>query len=463
MKTLLFPGLFLTVTIALSQQTVPIFSTPKDSVEYSQIQLAIREIFSAGQVANNQALDSLMRLQASLRSRITGYRTIYQPNASFTAWHDLETGKSKAADITKLSLAGKQHKKIPSSVYACHNVQELELVNTSLKRLPKKLNRLTRLETVYLYNNKTKGKLALGKNKTVRQLMLRGIEAKAMPRSYKNFVGLVELDLSANIGVNKFPDIFKNASLEKLTLIGNQLTLEDLPDKKSSLHEINLISNKLTTVPAAIANFPELRKLTFSNNPITSIDAAIGRLSKLEELAFYNCKLTTLTPGMEGLINLKQIDLYFNQLSSINIDLSKLKSLEILYLSNNQLTALPETLGDVSTLRELYISNNKISYLPERIAQLKDLRVLRMNNNYFASFPYGIVELANLENLDISRNDLQAIPYELATFKNLQIFALVGNPWERKESILKIAEELRAKGTVVHLNTLEVAVDDNRP
>jgi Leucine-rich repeat (LRR) protein len=462
MKKLLLFSLLLSVQPTFSQQTIPVFQAKKDSAEYTHVQAAIREIFASGQTANNQALDSLLRLQASLRSKIIGYKTIYQANASFTPWHDLELGKVKAEAITKLSVSGKQIKKLPASLYACEKLNELELVNTAVKKLPKKLGTLANLETIYVYNNTPNGRLALGKNKTTKQLMLRGLETKAMPRSFRKFVGLKELDLSANIGLTQFPGIYKNPALEKLTLIGNQLTLTDLRGKKSSVQELNLIGNKITHVPPAIANFPELKKLILSNNPLTTIDDAIGKLSLLEELAFYNCKLTELTPAIEGLKNLKQIDLYFNQLSKLNVDASKLTSLEILYLSNNQLTSLPDNLGSIATLQELYISNNKISYLPESISQLTNLRVLRMNNNYFASFPYGVVQLKNLENLDVSRNDLQSIPDELARFEKLQIFALVGNPWERKDTILKIAEELRAKGTVVHLNTLEEAVEDNR-
>jgi Leucine-rich repeat (LRR) protein len=449
------------VCSSAAQQAVPVFANKKDSIEYQQVQSALRTITQnpTGNVSP-KTVDSLFQLQATLRTKIIGFKTIFKPKESFTDFEAIERGEVDTRTITALSISNPSFKKLPVSLYECIHLEELELVNTSIRRLPKKLNAFPSLKTIYVFNNKPKGRLRFGKNTVTKQLMIRGVEAKHLPRTYRNLVALEELDLSGNIALSAMPDIYKNKNLKKLLLIGNQITLTDLRTTKVPLQELNLINNKITAVPSQIASFPELKKLVLSNNPVTTVDDAIGQLSELEEVSFYNCKLTELSPGMAHLKKLTLIDLYYNQLTSITIPLENWQNLETLYLSNNLLSALPEDIDQLSALKELYISNNSLRYFPESIGSLTNLRVLRMNGNSFTTFPYALLNLTTLENLDISRNNLRALPAELSTFSKLQIFALVDNPWEDKESILKIIEILRSKGTIVHLNTLEKEIDN---
>ncbi|MBX2966495.1 MAG: leucine-rich repeat domain-containing protein [Cyclobacteriaceae bacterium] len=467
-NTLTFALLIATVLIAEAQISIPVFKDKSDSVQYANVQSAMREftmqnqhlLDSVQRIENRKKYDSLVTLFSVLRGKIIGFKTIYKPHDKFTPYHEVLSGKIDPALVTQLSFSDNTLKKFPKELYACTNLNELELVNTRVKKLPKKLSKLSNLKKVYVYNHTPKKQLRLAKNQTTEALLIRGTYANKLPKSYKPFTALRELDLSSNIGLNAFPDITQNTKLHKLNLLNNQLTLDDIGRiKHNTLEELNLLNNKIARVPAGITNFPSLKKLVFSNNPVNHVDPALGQLKNLEELAFYNCKLIELSKGLEELENLRQIDLYYNQLTNISIDLSKLKNLEILYLSNNELTSLTESIGSLSNLRELYLSHNKLNYLPKSLANLNQLKVLRVNNNSLTSFPYEILSLTNLENLDISRTNLYGIPEELTTFEKLQIFALTGNTWERNDEIVRIAEVLRKKGTVVHLNTLETEVD----
>lgn len=455
--------LFATFSVAEAQISTPVFANKKDSADYVQVQASLREIFQQSPDSRKRELDSLMNLSNLLRSKVIGFRTIYKPNDTFTDYRDVLNGKIDPKQVTQLSFANNSLKKLPKEIFECANLKELELVNTRVKKLPKRLGKLPELKSIYVYNHAPKSRLRLAKNGITEELLIRGTEATKLPKKYKSYTALRELDLSGNIGLNQFPVITLNKKLVKLSLIGNQLTLNDLKTVSSgSLEELNLIGNKVTQVPAEIAHFPSLKKLVLSNNLVSYIDPAIGQLKKLEELAFYNCKLKELSKGIEELENLRQIDLYYNQLTTISIDLSKLKKLEILYLSNNELTSLSESIGQLSSLQELYLSHNKLNYLPKSLSNLSQLKVLRINNNSLTTFPYEILSLKNLENLDISRTNLYGIPEELSTFDKLQIFALTGNTWERNDDIIRIAEVLRKKGTIVHLNTLEDEVDPPR-
>lgn len=454
--------LFATVILTEAQISSPVFKDKTDSAQYSQVQIAIRELVQQNPNAmeNRKKFDSLLTISNTLRGKIIGYKVIYRPNDQFTDYRNVLNGKVDPIQVTQLSFSDNSLKKLPKEIFACTNLKELELVNARVKKLPKKLSKLPELKSIYVYNHTPKTRLRLAKNSITEELLIRGTEATKLPKKYKPYTALRELDLTANIGLNQFPNISRNNKLNKLNLLNNQLTLTDIEKiKHATLEELNLLNNKITQVPASIANFPSLKKLVFSNNPIVDVDPNIGQLKKLEELAFYNCKLKELSKGIEELENLRQIDLYYNQLTTLSIDLSKLQKLEILYLSNNELSSLSESIGQLHNLQELYLSHNKLNYLPKGLSNLSQLKVLRVNNNSLTAFPYEILSLKNLENLDISRTNLYGIPEELSTFDKLQIFALTGNTWERNDDIIRIAEVLRKKGTVVHLNTLEDEVD----
>ncbi|MBS1543890.1 MAG: leucine-rich repeat domain-containing protein [Bacteroidetes bacterium] len=452
--------LFTLMTIALmgySQRQSPIFASKLDSVAFARTTKAIDALVESdpnGVMPGNpkfNTLDSLRKIQLRLFDKIVGYRYAYTADKSFTPMSDLLSGNVKAGEITKLSLADMRTRTIPRQIYSCSNLEELELVNTRIRRIPSRLSKLFKLRRIYVYNNVAPRPLKLGKNSNVNTLVIRGTQGKSLPTSYRNFMMLDSLDLSRNINMTHFPQVYQNKTLRKLSLRENLLTLSDLKDGTGlPLQELNLMRNRIKIVPDAIASFSELRKLTFTYNEIESIPPGIGKLKKLESLSFYRNKLGELPPELFQLTNLSVIDLYYNNLRAISPGISKLTELKVLYLSNNQLTSLPDNIGDLTKLQELYIHNNKLSALPESVARLKGLRVLRMNDNLFSSFPEPVLALTNLENLDISKNLLHILPLELSQFPKLQILVLIKNPFENQADVARVKEELQARGAIVH-------------
>ena len=454
-KVLIIVALTLALREVVAQVSIPLFVNKRDSVEYSLVWAAIMEITSSPQRVDGYRdskvkLDSLFRLQARFRDRIIGYRIVYKADKKFTSYEDLRVGTIKPELVTRLSFADNRLKSLPKEVFLCKNLTELELVNTSIKKLPPKLNSLEKLQSIYVYNNSISGKLRLGKNTKVKALVIRGVKSDNLPRTYKKFKMLDTLDLSRNIDLNTFPNIYKNKELNKLNLLENNITLVDLKNiSNNSLEELNLMKNKIKVVPDAIGSFAALKKLAFNYNEISEVKPGIGNLKKLESLSFYQNKLTVVPSGIFEITSLRVIDLYYNQINTVGPEISKLKNLRVLFLANNKLTSLPENLGDLANLRELYLHNNRISYLPESLQQLKHLRVLRINTNQFTLFPSSVLVLRELENLDVSQNFLHQFPSELAEFIKLQILALNGNPWENTTDVERIAEGLRSLGAVV--------------
>jgi Leucine-rich repeat (LRR) protein len=465
MKHLVFALFILTLIRAHAQQSYPVFASKKDSAAFNQINEAIMNIFKNEQhTSSAKMLDSLSQLRMEYMKKIIGTKTNFATKQGFTPLEDVVQGKVDPLVVQQLSLANHSSKKIPALVYACKNVQELEILNSSVAKLPKKLGELKSLKSIYLYNNRTTRSLKFAKNKNVKALLLRGMEQRHLPKTYKKLEALEDLNLAFNIGLTNFPGIYENKKLKKLTLYQNNITLNDLKEAPQvPLVELNLQRNKITTVPDAIGSFSSLKKITFNYNEIEEVNPGIGRLKTLEEVSFYNNKLKAIPSGIYALQALKTIDLYHNEIARVEDDIVKLKSLEILYLSNNLLATLPDNLGELENLRELYVSNNKLFVLPPSLKDLKKLTVLRVNKNKLSDFPEFVFDLPAIENLDISSNSINTIPYRIMDLPKLNIFVLSDNPVNREEvNIAKIVKDLRAKGTVVHQNFISEQVEDDR-
>ncbi|MCI0750545.1 MAG: leucine-rich repeat domain-containing protein [Flammeovirgaceae bacterium] len=436
---------------SFSQHRQPIFKTSQDSIQFEKINAQVIELYKAGGLIKTQKLDSLREQQFNLlENRVKGFRYVYEPSKDFTSYSDLKSGKAKPTEITRLSLDGKSDnyagKELPAEIYLCSRLKELQILNTRIEILPKKLATLPLLKHIEIFNNHPGRKLKLGKNPILTQFILHS--STHLPKSYKKISRLDSLDLSRN-NLTLFPDVSKNKKLTKLVLFENSLSTFHSKGSKY-LKELNIRNNKYSAIDNSISRYPELKKLTANNNAISHVDEAISQLKNLEQLSFYQNKLPSIPSALYALTNLRDIDLYYNEIERIEPKISNLKNVEILYLSNNKIFSLPESIGELSNLKELYIHHNRISNLPASLSKLTSLKVLRMNNNYFSTIPESILKLSNLENLDLSHNSLHHFPKELASLTKLQLFNAVNNPWENAEDFNWVKQELKSRGAIVN-------------
>ena len=451
MKNLVVILVLLTVSFSATAQRVfsaseePVFSTAGDSLRYVQINQAIRRAMEQKDILP----DSLIKEFGQMRTRITSYRRQYKSSAGFVTIDSLQKMTDKS-QIKLLSITNWKPKKLPAEVYACNNLQELELVNTRIKNV-KQLKKLPALTGLYLLNNKPKGRLTLSKNKTVRTLVMRS-DVPVLPRSFAPLAALERLDLAANT-ITAFPTgLTKNKNLKQLILNNNAITKLEIP-ALPQLEKLELTRNKIEVIPESIRNLSSLKQLTLNYNAIKSVDPAIGNLLKLEQLSFYQNKLTAIPEGVYKLPALREIDLYHNEIERVSEQISQLKNLEILYLSHNKILSLPMTLGSLNNLRELYLSDNKLLELPVTVNQLHNLKVLRANNNRLLQTPDSLTNFALLENLDISGNQISELPTGLDNLPQLKILVMVNNPWDEpsRNQIPTLIRTLRNKAVIVHV------------
>ncbi|MEI9921798.1 MAG: leucine-rich repeat domain-containing protein [Bacteroidota bacterium] len=355
-------------------------------------------------------------------------RTIYRRTPSFTPYTRLPSIVNKDS-ITKICINGNGRRRLrEDSLLMYKNLEELELIDCKISRLPKKLMNKKSLTRLVISNNFPKRKLKLPKSTTIQSLTIRGDENKKLPRSYRKFKSLEVLQLSRN-NMTKFPNISGCNKLVRLDLNGN----------------------KITRVPGSIGNHRTLKSLNVNNNKVSKVEAGIEKLTALEELSFYNNQLPAIPPMLYTMTSLKMIDLYSNKIPSLSKDVAKWKNLEILYIAHNTLYEVPEEIGQLKNLRELYIHHNMISKLPASIGNLTSLNVLRMNNNLMVEWPAGVTNLKQLTNLDCSYNELKILPIPEFDFRNLKILVIENNPWDPavKKQMAVWISSLKKNDTVV--------------
>jgi hypothetical protein len=158
--------------------------------------------------------------------------------------------------------------------------------------------------------------------------------------------------------------------------------------------ELQLTRMGLTgAVPAEIGQLTSLTELHLSGNQLTSLPAEIGQLTSLRELDLGWNQLTTLPAEIGQLTSLKSLGLWHNDLTSVPAEIRQLTSLKSLNLSDNRLTSVPAEIGQLTSLTRLSLRcNRRLTSVPAEIGQLTWLKVLILDDNQLTSVPAAIRE-----------------------------------------------------------------------
>eukprot|EP00117_Sycon_ciliatum_P010431 scpid56232/ scgid12337/ Insulin-like growth factor-binding protein complex acid labile subunit len=236
-------------------------------------------------------------------------------------------------------------------------------------------------------------------------------------------------------------DAFGTTPLQSLSLPGNNLMNMNLGDNAldnsvQSLMLLNLSSNMLFSVPAAVSKLQAVHTLDMSSNSISILAAN----------------------SLSSLTHLRILKLNGNQLQSLPANLlATTTQLEKLYLSKNGLSSLPRNLfaGPRSTLRHLYLRENLLkSAALDSLVNCAALRTLDLSHNSIqAVHAHHFQSLIHLRTLKLTRNLLTSLPtrvfgagvhlrelhlganhitnlgsQNLAGYTNLHILNVSGNP-----------------------------------
>ncbi|SMG15699.1 Leucine rich repeat-containing protein [Marivirga sericea] len=389
---------------------------------------------------------------------------IRKPSEEYTKGHDLDI-TNEFDTITHISFEGRDLKRLPIfKLLKCKNLQEIELVNTSVKKIPWLLNwsifGLDSLMTLRIYNHAPNKSIKFKKNTSVEEMVYRDSPFSPLPTNLHKLKNVKEIDLARNDfrQDTKF-HLEKLQNLEHLNLSRNNIDLSNLAeDTVHNLKYLVLSFNNLTAIPKEIGFLKDLVELQFAENDIKSegIHPAFASLKKLEVLSFYRNDLDSIPPFIFKLKDLRELDLYYNRIEKLPEELGNLKDLEKFYVAHNRFYSIPESIGQLKSLKEFYIHHNRISYLPESIANLKQITDFHIHNNYFQGFPEFILNYRKLEDLDLSHNDIHTFPKELVHLDNLKYLWMRGITFEASnkeeaEELKTTLETLQKKGVKISI------------
>ncbi|MFJ4430111.1 NEL-type E3 ubiquitin ligase domain-containing protein [Pseudomonas sp. NPDC089395] len=145
--------------------------------------------------------------------------------------------------------------------------------------------------------------------------------------------------------------------------------LPELPAQVSFAHvfELALLGMELEDIPTAFLwAFPNLRILELNGNRLTRIPAAIAQMESLRELDVFNNRIVLDAEQAEVLAScesLEYLNLSFNPLGR-GFDLQRLTHLRRLYMRSTQQRNLPAALLTCPDLLQVDLRDNQISALP---------------------------------------------------------------------------------------------------
>ena len=253
-----------------------------------------------------------------------------------------------------------------------------------------------------------------------------------------HLAGMTQLGINGDLELTslRVRDFAGLSSLRELKLIRNGLS--SVPAGVfaglSSLRELRLSSNQLSSLPGELfADIPSLRILYLNNNKFDTLEAGVfAELSSLHELYLHSNKFASLKAGVfAGLSSLRQLYLNGNKFASLDAEVfDGLSSVEILWLHENRLNSLPAGLfAGLSSLDRLELNDNELTTLPAGLfTGLSSLRRLYLNDNQLTDLPEDLSnELSSLRILKLRRNSFDCLPDNLVNRTSLNVDITVAN------------------------------------
>ncbi len=167
---------------------------------------------------------------------------------------------------------------------------------------------------------------------------------------------------------------------EGLTELPKELLLS-----ASTLEELDLSGNQLSTLPSWLDQFEKLKIIFLSRNQFSTFPEVLGRCESLSMVGFKS-----------------------NQIRNIS-DISLPKELRWLILTDNKLSSLPESIGRCRQLQKLMLAGNELTKLPESIGDLQNLELVRLSANKLESIPNAMFDLPRLAWVALAGNPISGV------------------------------------------------------
>ncbi|VDM47817.1 unnamed protein product [Toxocara canis] len=246
-----------------------------------------------------------------------------------------------------------------------------------------------------------------------------------------------------------------NNLLQHLDLEWNRI--QEMPIIPDSVIYLNAANNRLSIIPATVANLPSLISLNLSANSIDAstpfplagselevLDLSYNRFESIPMPLIDNCSPTLAHLNMRSnrieqippntFINftrLQTLDMTSNRLSQITKNsFAGLEELTKLHVSNNSIFQIGVASFDaIAHLAELDLSRNVLLEVPLAIGRLFKLRQLNLSRNRISkTYKFLFNKLPHLHSLDLSHNKIASIDsYVFSDLARLSELSLAHN------------------------------------
>ena len=179
----------------------------------------------------------------------------------------------------------------------------------------------------------------------------------------------------------------------------------------TGLKRINLDSNRLVAAPEVLFSLPHVEQIVLTNNALKELPAGVRGLgTTLLELNLERNFLSTLPDSIGELKVLRLLSASRNWLDELPDAIGQLSALNTLWIEHNRLSDVPDALCSCSALEDLNLHDNRLSTLPEGLDQLTALKWLSLGKNRFSQLPQAVFKLPKLETLHLQLNNLRTLP-----------------------------------------------------
>lgn len=302
-----------------------------------------------------------------------------------------------------LSLVKNKFDCFPEEILELLTLYELDLGNNQLAAIPPDISRLSNLTEIYLYVNRLQDISVLG---SLNQLEV---------------INVANNDLES-IDFQHFSSL---TSLSQLKIASNYLTtLSDEINQFKFLVDLNISRNQLTTLPESIGSLYHLSWFNCHHNQLTSLPATFSNLRDLQEVNLSSNRLTSLVHL--DFPRLKNLNASYNCLKQLSSSIS-LPQLEEIDLSNNELISLPDSISEMSKVAKICLGYNHLTTLPDSLTSIKNLQHVDLKHNRLVSLPENIGSIG-IKLLDLSSNQLHFLPRNLLSSRALIFLRIFNNP-----------------------------------
>lgn len=152
-------------------------------------------------------------------------------------------------------------------------------------------------------------------------------------------------------------------------------------DHAETLEILDISGNRLSQLPARMADLTALRILFLSDNAFEHIPEVLASCPSLDTIAFKSNRIATLHPE-----HLPERTRW-------------------LMLTNNRIAHLPPSFGRLTKLKKCALAGNRLVDLPDEMAACHDLELIRVSANALEAPPHVLFDLPNLAWVSFSGNE----------------------------------------------------------